>query len=71
MVRRAVERSTRRTINHMGNWLGENSGHELYDISTRYFVEYAARLDPDAATQWAAEIGDERLRAEAEQILGR
>lgn len=51
----------------LGNTL--NPAHPLYDLTTRYFVEQAAREDPAAAAAWAGKISDPALRAEAGQFL--
>ena len=71
MLKKVVGTSTRKGLFNMGDWLNQNQDHPLYDISTRYFVEYAARTDQETAAGWAEKIGDETLRAEAEKILQR
>lgn len=67
MVSQTVKQSTLSTIHNLGHWLQENPDHPLYDMTTRYFVEQAAREDPEGASDWAKTIGDPAL---AEEVSG-
>ena len=69
MVSKTVHQSTLGTINNLGNWLSENADHPLYDMTTRFFVERAAREDPEAASQWAKTITDPDLAEEVSRFI--
>ncbi len=69
MISRTVSQSTRKTINTLRDWLGQNPDHSLYDMTARDFVEQAAREDPAAAAEWAKAITDPSLAAEVSHFL--
>lgn len=69
-VTSAVSSWAARNPDEVGLWLGDNPRSPIYDLAARSFVNAIAKVDSEAAEQWANTIKDDAVRNAAFESLG-